>query len=90
MSFNNEGYASQQELLTLLASKGHVEHLTVDFKRYVGAQIGIYNPSGEKVGKVSHLRNKEHLFLVGDKVAVEDALREHHLAESEQLGLALA
>jgi adenine-specific DNA-methyltransferase len=26
-----------------------------DFKRYVGAQIGIYNPQGEKVGKVSHL-----------------------------------
>ena len=28
------------------------------------AQIGIYNPSGEKVGAVSHLRNKEFLFVV--------------------------
>ncbi|RMH43475.1 MAG: hypothetical protein D6689_05075, partial [Deltaproteobacteria bacterium] len=34
-----------------------------DFKRYVGAQIGIYNPSGEKVGRVSHIRNKEFLYV---------------------------
>ena len=25
---------------------------------------GIYNPKGEKVGKISHVRNKELLFLV--------------------------
>jgi adenine-specific DNA-methyltransferase len=36
----------------------------VDYKRYVGAQIGIYNPRGEKVGRVSHLRNKELLYIV--------------------------
>jgi hypothetical protein len=36
----------------------------VPFKRYVGAQIGIYNPQGAKVGAVSHLRNKEFLYVV--------------------------
>jgi len=29
----------------------------------VGAQIGIYNPEGTKVGKVTHLRNLEYLFV---------------------------
>lgn len=90
VSFNNEGYASQGEVVSLLESRGYVEHITVDFKRYVGAQIGIFNPAGEKVGKVSHLRNKEHLFLAGDKAAVQAAMAQHRAGSSEQLGLALA
>jgi adenine-specific DNA-methyltransferase len=65
VSFNNEGYLSHAELYELLSSRGEVAALEVDYKRYVGAQIGIYNPSGEKVGQVSHLRNREYLFLVG-------------------------
>jgi adenine-specific DNA-methyltransferase len=36
-----------------------------DYKRYVGARIGIYNPAGEKVGAISHTENKEYLFVVG-------------------------
>ena len=35
-----------------------------DSKHYVGAQIGIYDPRGGKVGKVSHLRNVEYPFVV--------------------------
>jgi adenine-specific DNA-methyltransferase len=65
VSFNNEGYLSHQELSELLRERGEVACAEVDYKRYVGAQIGIYNPSGEKVGRVSHLRNREYLFLVG-------------------------
>jgi adenine-specific DNA-methyltransferase len=43
-------------------------------KRYVGAQIGIHAPSGEKVGRVSHLRTTEYLFVAGpDRAAVEQA-----------------
>ena len=30
--------------------------LDIDSRRYVGAQIGIFSPAGEKVGRVSHLR----------------------------------
>src|SRR5690606_4129145 len=46
------------------ASHGQVFVITKDFKRYVGAQIGVYNPSGDKVGEVSHLRNEEYIYLV--------------------------
>lgn len=64
VSFNNEGYLSQGVITELLSERGRVDVIHVDYKRYVGAQIGIYNPSGEKVGKVSHLRNHELLFVV--------------------------
>lgn len=65
VSFNNEGYLNHEALSQLLEARGEVACAEVDYKRYVGAQIGIYNPSGEKVGRVSHLRNREYLFLVG-------------------------
>jgi adenine-specific DNA-methyltransferase len=64
VSFSNEGYVDREEMEELLGSRGHVAVIERDFKRYVGAQIGIYNPSGDKVGRVSHLRNKEFLYLV--------------------------
>lgn len=65
VSFNNEGYHDLGEVAALLSEKGYMRSVAIDFKRYVGAQIGIFNPSGEKVGAVSHLRNKELLFIVG-------------------------
>jgi adenine-specific DNA-methyltransferase len=65
VSFNNEGYLHGDELDALLGERGEVARLELDYKRYVGAQIGIHNPRGEKVGRVSHLRNREVLFLVG-------------------------
>lgn len=65
VSFNNEGYLTRSDVEDLLRDRGEVGSLEVDFKRYVGAQIGIYNPQGQKVGRVSHLRNRECLFLVG-------------------------
>lgn len=65
VSFSSEGYFTHAEITALLAERGFVASVALDFKRYVGAQIGIYNPAGEKVGAVSHLRNHEYLFLVG-------------------------
>jgi len=68
VSFNNEGYLAREEMESMLAAlwdgQGKVTTIENDFKRYVGAQIGIYNPKGEKVGKVSHLRNKEFVYVV--------------------------
>jgi adenine-specific DNA-methyltransferase len=64
VSFNNEGYVTREQMEALLATRGRVTVLSHDYKRYVGAQIGIYNPSGEKVGEVSHLRNLEYLYVV--------------------------
>jgi adenine-specific DNA-methyltransferase len=74
VSFNNEGYHDPSHVFEMLSDHGYVNFVEVDFKRYVGAQIGIYNPQGEKVGAISHLRNKEVLFVVGpDRKIVENA-----------------
>ena len=57
---------SLDDLRDMLAARFHSNHvltLAFDFKRYVGAQIGIYNPRGEKVGSVGKLRNTEHLLV---------------------------
>jgi adenine-specific DNA-methyltransferase len=64
VSFSNEGFLSYETLMALLRERGEVRVIETDYKRYVGAQIGIHNPAGVKVGTVSHLRNKEYLFLV--------------------------
>jgi adenine-specific DNA-methyltransferase len=76
VSFSNEGYFAYDDLVALLESAfGEVEAVPVDFRRYVGAQIGIHNPRGEKVGQVSHLTNREYLFVAGpgaDRI-VQDA-----------------
>jgi adenine-specific DNA-methyltransferase len=77
VSFNNEGYHNLDQVAAVLSEKGYMRSVAIDFKRYVGAQIGIFNPSGDKVGQVSHLRNKELLFVVGpDEDAVENAARD--------------
>ena len=68
VSFNNEGFLSGDELEAMLAAlwggTGQVAIIENDFKRYVGAQIGIHNLAGEKVGRVSHLRNTEFVYVV--------------------------
>jgi adenine-specific DNA-methyltransferase len=66
VSFNNEGFFAYDDIVALLASvTGEVAVVPVDFRRYVGAQIGIHNPRGEKVGRVTHLMNREYLFVAG-------------------------
>lgn len=68
VSFSNEGYLPRSDMEAMLSAlwDGQVQVITLehDYKRYVGAQIGIYNPQGEKVGRVSHLRNKEFIYVV--------------------------
>jgi adenine-specific DNA-methyltransferase len=64
VSFNDEGYLGEPDVREILSARGAVQVVGVDFKRYVGAKIGIYNPSGVKIGKVGRLRNRELLFLV--------------------------
>jgi adenine-specific DNA-methyltransferase len=44
--------------------------LSFDSRRYVGAQIGIHNPKGERVGTVSHVRNREYVVVAGDRAEV--------------------
>ena len=64
VSFNNEGFLAQTHIEQILGQRGHVATVAIDHKRYVGAQIGIYNQEGHAVGEVSHLRNQELIFIV--------------------------
>ncbi len=70
VSFSNEGYLAQPEMEAILQRRGAVHTIVIAHKRYVGAQIGIHNPAGERVGKISHLRNREFLYLVAEDRAV--------------------
>lgn len=68
VSFSNEGYVPLEDLVEMCRARGEtVEVLAFDHKRYVGALIGIYNPTGELVGEVSHTRNTEYVVIAGDK-----------------------
>ena len=64
VSFSNEGYWPQAEMIALLEEYGQVEVREHEHPRYVGARIGIHDPKGRKVGRISHTRNREFLFLV--------------------------
>lgn len=80
VSFSNEGWLAREALVEMLAARGDVLVLEHDFKRYVGAQIGIHNQTGRRVGTVSHTRNTEYLFIAGapaDVDAVRQACSEH-------------
>jgi adenine-specific DNA-methyltransferase len=73
ISFNNEGYIDRACMEAMLAQKGHVLVVEVPYKRYVGAQIGIYNPSGNLVGEISHLKNMEYIYVVSkEQIDIED------------------
>jgi adenine-specific DNA-methyltransferase len=64
VSFSNEGYLQREQLERILGAHGEVQVLEHDHPRYVGARIGIHDRKGRKVGKVSHVRNREFLFMV--------------------------
>ena len=71
VSYNDESWVSLDELREMCAVHGDVVALAFDSKRYIGAQIGIHDPSGNKVGEVSHTRNLEYVLIAGpgDRVA---------------------
>ncbi|MCL2402749.1 MAG: DNA adenine methylase [Coriobacteriia bacterium] len=77
VSYNNESWVSAEQIEAWLSEKGYdsVQIFNFDFKRYVGAKIGIYNQKGKKVGKVDHLNNIEHIIVGGSKELL-DSLRE--------------
>lgn len=64
VSFSDEGFIERPDMEDMLSKYGQVKVTTKDFNRYVGAKIGIHNPSGRKVGRVSHLKNKEFIYVV--------------------------
>jgi adenine-specific DNA-methyltransferase len=74
LSFNDEGFLEREAAEALLAARGTLTVIEREHPRYVGARIGIYNPAGQKVGRVGRLRNKEFLYVVGpERVLTEQA-----------------
>jgi adenine-specific DNA-methyltransferase len=70
LSYNDESWLSMDELEEMCAIRGDVATLAFDSARYVGARIGIYDPSGRKVGRVGHLSNRELLVIAGEPAMV--------------------
>ncbi|MBI2408658.1 MAG: DNA adenine methylase [Gemmatimonadetes bacterium] len=70
VSFSDEGFVTREWLEARLAERGAVATIERPYKRYVGAQIGIYSPRGERVGEVSHVRNREYIFVCGSEATV--------------------
>ena len=70
LSYNDESWVTLDELVEMCRARGHVEVLGFESSRYVGARIGIHNPSGERVGTVGRLRNVEYVLVAGDRSEV--------------------
>lgn len=70
VSYNDESWLTLDDLRDMCAGRSTVEVLAFESKRYVGAQIGIHNPSGEKVGEVGRLRNQEYVVIAGPPATV--------------------
>ena len=77
LSYNDESWLGLDDLEAMCAQPGPrssapraVATLAFDSARYVGARIGIFDPSGRKVGRVGHLSNQELLVISGDAALV--------------------
>ena len=66
LSYNDESWIPLGDLVEACAAHAAVAALAFDSKRYVGAQIGIHDSRGRKVGEVSHLRNQEFVLVAGE------------------------
>ena len=73
VSYNDESWIELEALVDMCRPRGAVEVLAFDSKRYVGAQIGGFNPAGTRVGTATHLRNTEYVIVCGDASSVEGA-----------------
>lgn len=92
VSYNDESWITAEQMMGVLKEGGYedVRLLAFDSKRYVGAQIGIYNPSGMKVGQVKKLRNVEYVFLAGTTEVVQACIAEgtpHSMTAETELAL---
>ena len=75
VSYNDESWVSLDELIAMCAAHPNAERvaaLAFESKRYVGAQIGIHNPAGERVGAVGRTRNLEYVLIAGPTATVTE------------------
>jgi hypothetical protein len=64
-----------------------VATLAFDSARYVGARIGIYDPSGRKVGRIGHLSNQELLVIAGEEALVRHVVEAARASDGQPGGV---
>lgn len=76
VSYNDESWITAEQMMQALREAGHqdVRMVAFDSRRYIGAQIGIFGPTGKRVGEVKRLRNLEYVFVAGPSDKVEAAV----------------
>lgn len=76
VSYNDESWVTPEQMTGWLRDAGHEEVGVLAFasRRYVGAQIGVFNRSGARVGSPGRLHNQELVFVAGPAERVEAAL----------------
>jgi adenine-specific DNA-methyltransferase len=80
LSYNDEAWVDRHQLEEMCGRFERVVTLGFESARYVGARIGIHDPAGRKVGRVSHLFNRELVVLAGPADRIRRALRGPELA----------
>jgi adenine-specific DNA-methyltransferase len=74
LSFNDEGFVAPTAIESMLRAWPHVLCVSVPFQRYVGAQIGVYDPSGVRVGVPGRRHNTEHVYIATSREETAQAL----------------
>lgn len=64
VSFSSEGFLSPDDLESVLAARGDTYRIDRPHPRYIGHQIGVFNPAGERVGTAGPSRNTEFIYVV--------------------------
>jgi adenine-specific DNA-methyltransferase len=91
LSYNDESWLALEELEAMCSiPRREVATLAFDSTRYVGARIGIFDPSGRKVGRVGHLSNQELLVIAGKRALVRRAVEAAGIAGAASDGVAAA
>ena len=85
LSYNDESWVEREQLVAMCDRFQTVRMLAFDSRRYIGAQIGVYNPNGALVGEVSHVRNKEWVVVAGPRTAVT-RMTKPFMLERERVG----
>lgn len=65
ISGSDEGWIPVEDLADMASGCGAVEVLAFDSRRYIGSQIGVFDPQGKKVGIAGRARNTEFLVVAG-------------------------
>jgi adenine-specific DNA-methyltransferase len=83
VSCNDETWVGPADVAGWLREAGHAQVATLAFdtKRYVGAQIGVHDRAGRRVGSPGRLRNIEYVVLAGPGDSVAAAVRRVAAAE---------